>query len=58
MRACRPRNGIIPFHEFSQSFKASRVTFRAFLKFSVFRHLKLIQLLIVIIVISSLSADR
>ena len=29
MRACRPRHGIIPFHEVSRSFKPSRVSFRA-----------------------------
>ena len=28
MRACRPRHDIIPFHELSRTFKASRVSFR------------------------------
>ena len=53
-----PAMVLFHFMNFSQSFKASRVTFRAFLNFSVFRHLKLIRLLIVIIVILSLSAYR
>ena len=56
-----PAMVLFHFMNFSQSFKASRVTFRAFrafLNFSMFRHLKLIPLLIVIIIISNLSAYR